>query len=378
MKYTHVFQYLTETPWAILPSKMAEMMALLELKMSGVDLTTEEIRARIGQPAPQRPMGRQMESIAVLPLHGVISQRASMFTEASGGTSTEQFAQMFRDAMADDSISGIIFSVDSPGGSVFGVEELATEIYKARGRKEVVAVASSQAASAAYWLATAADSLVVTPGGEVGSVGVFAQHQDLSAYYEREGVRTSLISAGRFKTEGSPFQALGEEARTAIQERVNEYYSAFTRSVARQRGVTVEAVRNGFGEGRVVGSRKAIELGMADRVGTLESEIERMLRARRQTNGARASIESPAVSESLSAQDNSPWQLLTATSGDTPNVTVNAHVTTGAASADSVADVATLRALATSTSAALPDLAADPAPVIDLDWRRRRLRLVRQ
>ena len=91
--------------------------------------------------------------------------------------------------MREPSISAIVLDVDSPGGSVFGVEELATEIRAARGTKPVVAVANSMAASAAYWIASQADELVITPGGMVGSIGVLTAHEDISKAQEMAGIK---------------------------------------------------------------------------------------------------------------------------------------------------------------------------------------------
>ena len=87
---------------------------------------------------------------------------------------TEAFGAAFDRAAADSSIGAIVLNIDSPGGSVYGVEELADKIYKARGTKPVYAVANSLAASAAYWIGSAASQLYVTPSGEVGSIGVLA------------------------------------------------------------------------------------------------------------------------------------------------------------------------------------------------------------
>ncbi|MCC7371633.1 MAG: S49 family peptidase, partial [Chloroflexi bacterium] len=145
-------------------------------------------------------------------------------------------------------------------------------------------------ASAAYWIASSADEIVVTPSGEVGSIGVFTAHEDISAALEAEGVTVTLISAGKYKTEGNPFEPLSEEARGAIQARVDDYYSMFVRAVARGRGVKPADVRGGFGQGRVVGADEAVRLGMADRVGTMAQTVER-LAGRRGGAGSRAEDE---------------------------------------------------------------------------------------
>ena len=186
-------------------------------------------------------------------------------------------ARQFRAAMADPDIGRVILDVDSPGGQVGGVEELAREIYQARGQKPVTAIANGLAASAAYWIATAADEFVVTPSGQVGSIGVFGMHQDVSAALEKDGVKVTMVSAGKYKTEGNPFEPLTDEARAAMQGMIDEYYSLFVDAVARNRGVDAAAVRGGFGEGRVVTAQAAVRLGMAARVAPFDEVVSGML-----------------------------------------------------------------------------------------------------
>lgn len=308
LKYNHIIQAVTETPWAILPAKLAVIRDLLAFRATGGHLTREEITTRIGPVTAHRSLDQYsviddwvaldieaaaqgggaapQGGVAVLPLLGTIVQRADMMTEMSGGTSTQKFTARFRQAMTDPSVGSIVIDVDSPGGQVSGVEELATEIFQARGQKPITAVANSLAASAAYWIATAADELVVTPSGEVGSIGVFAMHEDMSQALANEGVTPTLISAGKYKVEGNPFEPLTDEARTAIQSRVDEYYEMFVSAVARNRGVKKSDVRQGFGEGRTVGAKQAVSLGMADRVATLDETVGRLLGNRRRRSAA--------------------------------------------------------------------------------------------
>ncbi len=296
IKYQRILRAVTETPWAILPAKLAIIRDLLAFRAAGGRLTAEEIRERLDaasmhpdvEAAANGSQAGQGSGLAILPLVGTVVQRADLFTEMSGAASLDRFTARFRQALADPDVGSIVIDVDSPGGAVSGVDELATEIFKARGRKPITAVANSLAASAAYWIATAADELVVTPSGEVGSIGVFAMHQDLSQMLEQAGVKVNLIAAGKYKVEGNPFEPLGDEARAAIQGRVDEYYDMFISAVARGRNVKKSDVRNGFGEGRVVGAKEAVSLGMADRVGTLNETIDRLRgsRRRRSTNAS--------------------------------------------------------------------------------------------
>ncbi|HET6912061.1 MAG TPA: signal peptide peptidase SppA, partial [Rhodanobacteraceae bacterium] len=213
-------------------------------------------------------------AIAVIPVYGTIVQRASQLDLCESGTSTQSLSNALADAMADDSVAKVLLDIDSPGGSVYGVQELAAEI--SRAKKPVVAVANSLAASAAYWIGSAASEFYVTPGGEVGSIGVWSAHQDVSKALEAAGVNVTLISAGEFKVEGNPFQPLGDEAQSFMQSRVNDYYSEFTRAVARGRKVSVDQVRNGMGKGRVLGADQAKAEGMVDGIATFDDVIANM------------------------------------------------------------------------------------------------------
>jgi signal peptide peptidase SppA len=268
-----ILKAIAETPWAILPAKLEEIILVAERHAAGVHLSAEEIDAI--KAAARRPATQPAGVVAVLPLYGSIFPRANLMTEMSGATSAESFQRAFKSALADPNVSAIVLDVDSPGGAVQGVSELADTIFSARGQKPVVALANHLAASAAYWIASSADELMVTPSGEVGSIGVFALHEDWSRALDQAGVTPQFISAGKFKTEGNPYEPLGDAARAAIQGRVDEYYEMFTAAVARGRGVKASDVRAGFGEGRVVGAAEALRLGMVDRIGTLDAAVAR-------------------------------------------------------------------------------------------------------
>lgn len=288
MRYARIVRYAVETPWAVMPETLRAMAALLAERADGVGPSREQIGEALGarearaaaEAAARQQAGSQPGGVAVLPLFGLMVQRADTLQEMSGATSVERVGAAFRAAVADSNVGAIALQVDSPGGSVYGVDELAAEVYRARGAKPIVAVADSLAASAAYWVATAAEELVVTPGGEVGSIGVYSAHEDVSRALEAAGVTVTFVSAGKYKVEGNPYEPLGEEARAAMQGRVDDYYTMFTRAVARNRAAPVERVRDAFGEGRVVGARRAVELGMADRVATMAEVIDDLARGR--------------------------------------------------------------------------------------------------
>jgi len=274
-RQSYVLQAFVETPWAILPRQLIILQEIVVRHVSGEKLDAEEVQTRIH--GATRPQNRRVSAVAVLPLFGTIFPRANLMTDMSGATSAERFGRQFAELVNDPEVTAIVLDVDSPGGQVDGIEEISKQIFDARGQKPIVAVADHLMASAAYWIGTAADEVVVSPSSEVGSIGVFAVHEDVSKALDQEGIKVSLISQGKYKVEGNPFEPLSEEARAAIHARVGDYYDAFVESVARNRAVKPTDVRNGFGEGRVVGARQAVALGMADRIGTLEETVDRLL-----------------------------------------------------------------------------------------------------
>lgn len=276
-----VDRFLADKPLALTVSGLEELRAHILARMAVFDAGPrdflENYAAELRAAAQQAARPRNATAVGIIPIRGTISQhaRGDLSSLMFGGATTEDISASFREFMADDSIGKIVVDIDSPGGSTFGVAELANEIYRARGKKPIVAVANSLAASAAYWIGASADEFYVTPGGMVGSIGVVAIHQDVSKASEEAGVKTTLISAGKHKTLGNQFEPLGDEHRSRIQARVDESYAAFVAGVARGRGVSESAVRNGYGEGDVLMAKPAKAAGMVDGIYTLEQAIAR-------------------------------------------------------------------------------------------------------
>jgi signal peptide peptidase SppA len=215
-------------------------------------------------------------NIAVLSLSGVLMPRPNAMLEYFGGTSTLQFSAQVLDAAADPNIGQIVIDVNSPGGSTTGLTECASVIRQAGVSKPVVAVANGLCASAAYWLASCCSEPYITPSGEIGSIGVWQAHQDISKALDDSGIKMTLVSAGKFKTEGSPYAPLDPEARAFMQQRIDEIYRSFVATVARGRGVPIEKVRTGMGQGRCVGATQALAEQMVDGIQPFPSVLANM------------------------------------------------------------------------------------------------------
>lgn len=301
----NLISYVRDQKWAIRPEVLRQIVEVIHAHESGERLTDVEIRERIANGDEEKEElhaehGRvssvaKARGIAVIPVFGIIAQHAHIVNDISGprGTSTEVVSAQLRAAVADPNVEAVVLNIHSPGGGVFGVPELAAEIRSLRKQKRITAVANSAAASAAYWIASAASDVSVTPGGQVGSIGVFAIHEDISRALDSEGIGVTLVSAGKFKTAGNPFEPLSEEAAGILQSEVDHYYSLFTSDVAKGRGVGVSDVRNGFGEGKMLVASEAVTEKMADRVETLQGAVDRV--AKEISRGPRASGQAVAV-----------------------------------------------------------------------------------
>jgi signal peptide peptidase SppA len=201
----------------------------------------------------------------------------TFMTYMMGGTCCDEISMQLDAVLADPSVNAVVFHVDSPGGGVYGIEELSDKIYNARAKKPCYSIADSEACSAAYWLATAAQTVCCTPGGMVGSVGVFSVHLDRSKELEQAGIKVTLIKAGKRKAEGFPSEPLDEDARASMQDSVNETYGKFIDALARNRhDVSKADVREKFGQGGVVSADAALAAKMIDRVCSFEDLMQRL------------------------------------------------------------------------------------------------------
>lgn len=253
--------------WAVRPAALR----MIGARLGAVEVGEQPVQAA----AADVPV---TGGVAVISLRGLITARPSLISLLfGGGSGLAVFRSCLREAVASEEIGSILLDIDSPGGSTDLISEVADEIRSYRGSKPIIAMANTQAASAAYWIASAADEIVVTPSGMVGSIGVFLVHYDWSKYNETAGIAPTYVSAGKYKVEGNEDEPLSEEAQEALQTIVDSYYDLFVESVAAGRGVSASAVRDGFGEGRMATAKQAVELGMADRVESFEGVVSKLV-----------------------------------------------------------------------------------------------------
>lgn len=285
-----------ETTWAIDEGKAREIVQLLALRAGTGAGGTWDGEDNEPVYAAETVKGTR-GTVHVLRLHGTIMPRGGMMARMSGATSMEQFGKAFDEAASDANAQAIVIDIDSPGGAVDLVSETADKVFAARRPdRPIIAQANTMAASAAYWIASAADEIVVPPSGMVGSIGVRGMHDDLSEAFAMAGIERTIIAAGPRKAEGV-HGPLDEAARKHRQAQADYFYGMFTADVARNRGIDETVVRadpesekRHFGGGRGYPGREAVRLGMADRVATFENTLARAARGRPSARTARARL----------------------------------------------------------------------------------------
>jgi signal peptide peptidase SppA len=280
------------TAWAIDPIKARALRSFAFRALDGQAISDDERASnRVGQgregaaPAPQA-------GVAVVPIVGTIVHRAEQADDVSapGAVSAARLRSTMAALANDDSVSAVVLDIESPGGSVDGIKELASSVARLAEVKPVTAVANAYAASAAYWIASQASEIVVTPSGEVGSIGVYTLHEDDTAMLESMGVKLEVIRAegADKKIAANPFEPLTEEARADLKQSVTACYDEFIQAVARGRGISAATLRKSpYGKGLMVSAKEAVRVGLADRIETIEETVARLAKGRGRTRAQR-------------------------------------------------------------------------------------------
>lgn len=224
-----------------------------------------EIVAGYGfQPVEQSKPFAYADGVAIIPIHGLLVNRMSWSGSYATGYNFIRSQRLA--ALADDDVKMIVYDVNSSGGLASGCAELADEMYEGRGEKPSLAVVDARCYSAAYFLASACDRIVVTPSGGVGSIGCAAMHIDFSGMLESEGIKVTFIFEGDTKVDGNSYQPLSTRAKDSIQRDVSYHYGLFVGAVARHRGLSEDDVR--ATEARSFLPPEAVELGLVDAIQT--------------------------------------------------------------------------------------------------------------
>jgi len=211
------------------------------------------------------------DGVLQIPVKGVLLKDFP-YAFGSYATGYEYIWRAYERGMDDSNVRKIALIVNSPGGLVAGNFDLVDKMFARRDEKPVRAFASEHAYSAAYSIASVAgDGLVVARTGGVGSIGVVAMHVEVSEALEKSGVKVTFIKKGAHKTDGNPYEPLGKDTLARLEAKMEVPYDIFVKTVARNRGLEEQAVRDT--EAMTFTAPEALSNGLADQVGALDDAL---------------------------------------------------------------------------------------------------------
>jgi ClpP class serine protease len=298
----HVASALRGQPWAITQPALSEMLRIadrapvniqaLAPKMDRMQRQSRKgataLRPRAGKApgALSRDMQRDAwdadrpyirDGVAVIPIVGPLFAYASWLTDLCGAMSYDVIADSFFTALDNDKVKAILFSIDSPGGQVTDCSELAAMIAGARGTKPVLAYVGGACCSAAYWLASATDGIVVSSTAMLGCLGVVGTIRDTRAAEEKLGIKSYEIVSSQ--TPNKRPDVATDDGYSQILAEITDLADVFLNDVATYRGVTRQVVDDQYGKGAVFIGRKAVTAGLAEDVGSFEAVLESLAAA---------------------------------------------------------------------------------------------------
>ena len=234
-------------------------------------------------------------SVGIIEAKGPLFKRANLFTAFSGATSYDMMMEDLASSASDDTIKQLALYIDSPGGEVSGCDEFMVALKNYP--KKITAFISGTGASAAYMIASCADSIVVSEAAILGSIGV-------------------IMTTGKanddqvqFVSSQSPNKRPDIETDTGkaeVQSLVDDLAAVFIAKVAENRGVTADQVVENFGAGGVKVGEDAVKAGMADSVGQFESLLTKLnsgKTSRRKTQGKATMADQTETAGEITAED---------------------------------------------------------------------------
>lgn len=253
---------LVQSPFALLTDRYREIQSIAAHHLLGAKFDIVSAEQKLGfSLAPITPDYTIDKSVAVIEIEGLLLPRRNILHRIFGATSTQWVEGQLVRAIEDPRVKSIVLKIDSPGGTVFGVPELAACIAHYSRVKPVVAFTDALMTAAAYWVGAAANAVVVSgPTVQVGGIGIVASH----AYDAQAGQVVTEVKAGRYKTIASSTRPLSEEGASYMQDQVNHLYSVFVDAVAGFRGVTPAHCAETMADGRTFIGQQAIDVGLAD------------------------------------------------------------------------------------------------------------------
>ena len=210
------------------------------------------------------PKPYKVGTYGIIPIVGPIGKGLAPMERMMGGADLNVISDNIDAYLADPEVKTLVFQIDSPGGVVGGVEEVARKI--ANSSKPTIAYTDGMMCSAAYWLGSSADRVISSPSADVGSIGVYMNLIDVSQAYADMGVKAVVIksSATPYKGAGIEGTSLSTEQIAYFQNEVDAIYTDFVASVKSKRKMASDEAMKGQSMSGKVASSLGLLTGLAD------------------------------------------------------------------------------------------------------------------
>ena len=303
--YKHICEELLEQPLAYHPRKAEAFVLGLGPRLTGNTVTIVNgdgpvdhaafshgrpsagiLGDRLGRAydrADQAPFD-MIGAVAVIPIEGTLVRKGGWVGESSGETSYQGLQVQIARAESRPEVRGVVFEIDSYGGQVNGMFETATMIANLSKAKPTVAILTDYAYSAAYLLASQTRQIIVSEHGGAGSIGIVTMHADFSGKLEKDGIRVTMIHAGRHKVEGNPYEPIPEDLRERLQGQVEGMRDKFAAAVGAGRGKRHTKAAALKTEAKSFDALEALDLGLVDAVGDPQQAFAAFVKAINRSN----------------------------------------------------------------------------------------------
>jgi protease-4 len=205
---------------------------------------------------------------------GPLGKRVGLVEIVGDIESSESVVDQLEHMRLDSSVRAVVLRLDSPGGGVAASQEIYEAVRKVRDEgKPVIASMGGVAASGAYYIACAADSIVSNPGTLTGSIGVIMSFPNTEELFKKVGVRFEVVKTGKFKDIGSLSRAMTPEEKALLQGVLSNVYQQFVTAIADGRDMEKSDILP-YADGRIFSGDQARDLGFVDRLGDLNDAIQ--------------------------------------------------------------------------------------------------------
>lgn len=287
-----VLSYISSSIWAMREREFSSMLAIAARNHEALEKITLEFDGKSKPEAMTSKKGERLMNtsyvevregnIAVIDVNGRLAKRMDFFTEVcEGGTSTEKLLKDFQTCLENPNISSIVLHIDSPGGEAFGINEIASHITAAKGKKPIKAYVSGLGCSGAYWIASAADEIICDKSAFLGSIGVVSVWMDDTEFYKMLGIDKKVITSSNAPKKRLDLNTA--EGSAEFQAELDAIEKVFISAVGKNRDKKFAEVVNDFNQGGVLCGADAVKVGMADRIGSLEGVIAELKKSAKNT-----------------------------------------------------------------------------------------------